>query len=300
MSKTKSIFVSIIGKPNVGKSSLLNLLLGEKIAIVSHRPQTTRTKITGILTDGDTQMVFFDTPGMHKAKTKLGSHMVKTVKSSVSDVDLVLLVLEANRPLKDTEEELLASLKLSKTPVILIMNKIDTVKNKEDLLEQIAKLTKNYKFEAVVPMSALKGEGKELLIDEIKKLAIDGPHFFESDSITDQPEKVIVAEIIREKILKFLFDEIPHGTAVEIEKMKTRKDKDILDIDCVIYCEKDSHKGMVIGKKGTMLKKIASEARADCERFLGTQIHLQCWVKVKEDWRNKEAFIKNFGLDSKI
>lgn len=299
MSEQKSVFVSIVGRPNVGKSSLLNRLLGEKIAIVSPRPQTTRTKITGILTRDNTQMVFFDTPGMHKAKTKLGSHMVKAVKNSVADVDVALFVVEAGSKLREIEQELIDGFQRNNLPVILVINKIDTVEKKEDLLKQIEKFSNLYNFISIVPISATQGDGIDQLLEEIDKQGIAGPHFFDEDAITDQPEKVIVAEIIREKILKNLYDEIPHGTAVEIERMRKRKGKNILDIECNIYCEKDSHKGMVIGKQGAMLKKIGSEARRDIERFLGTQVHLQCWVKVKDDWRNKETFIKNFGLDFK-
>ena len=295
---TKSIFASIVGRPNVGKSSLLNVFLGEKIAIVSPRPQTTRTKITGILTKEETQIVFFDTPGIHTPKNKLSQHMVNKINESVGEVDLNLMVIEAKKPLNKVETDLIEQFKKSRSPVILVINKIDQITNKEQLLTQIKELKDLYDFKSIVPISVIKKQGTEQLLEEVTKLAIEGPHFFPDDDITDQPEKVIVAEIVREKLLKYMYDEIPHGIAVEIEKMRHREDGKVLEIDCIIYCEKSSHKGMVIGKKGAMLKKIATESRIDAERFLDEKIHMQCWVKVKDDWRNKETFIKNFGLNS--
>jgi len=291
--------VSILGRPNVGKSSLLNLFLGEKIAIVTHRPQTTRTKITGILTTDETQIVFFDTPGLHKAKNKLSNHMVNKIKESVSDVDLNLFVVDiTSKSINESEMDLINSFQRSKMDVILVINKIDKCKDKKEVLKCVEKYKNLYDFKDIVPLSVVAKDGTNLLLNLIKGMAIEGPHFFSSDEITNQPEKVIVSEIIREKILINMFDEIPHGIAVEIETMRTREDSDMLDISCVIYCEKKSHKGMVIGKNGTMLKKIATQSRMDCEKFLSQKINLQCWVKIKEDWRNKEIFIKNFGLNS--
>lgn len=296
---TKSIFVSIVGRANVGKSSLLNLFLGEKIAIVTNRPQTTRTKITGILTSNDTQIVFFDTPGVHKAKTKLSTHMVNKIKESVSDVDLNLFVVDITKKfINSSELKLIESFKQSNTNVILVINKIDLCKDKKKILEFVNKYKELYSFLEIVPLSVKNEDGTEILLNIIKNLAVEGPHFFASDEITDQPEKVIISEIIREKILTNMYDEIPHGIAVEIEQMKSRPNGKMVDISCVIYCEKKTHKGMIIGKNGTMLKKIATLSRFSCEKFLHQKVNLKCWVKVKDDWRNKEIFIKNFGLNS--
>lgn len=296
---TKSIFVSIVGRPNVGKSSLLNLFLGEKIAIVTNKPQTTRTKITGILTDNNVQMVFFDTPGFHKVKTKLSNHMVTKVKESLSDVDLNLFMVDiTNKTINDSEKNLIESFKTLKRNVFLVVNKIDKCKDKKEILSFLQQYTNEYDFSQIIPISVKDKDGTKMLLEKIKDMSVDSPHFFSSDEITDQPEKVIVAEIIREKVLTNMFDEIPHGIAVEIERMRERENSNIIDIDSVIYCEKKSHKGMVIGKNGLMLKKILTQSRIDCERFLDVKINLKCWVKVKDDWRNKETFIKNFGLNS--
>ena len=294
---TKTAFISIVGCPNVGKSSLLNRMLGQKVAIVSNKPQTTRTKIMGVLTNGDTQLVFTDTPGFHKPKNKLGEKMIKAVGDSISGVDAVLFVVEPEGELRAAEKELIERFKREKLPVVLAINKVDTVAEKEKLMAKILEMSSLYNFEAVVPVSAIKGTNMDELVSELEKLAEESVFFFPEDTLTDQPERVIAAEIIREKILRNLDKEIPHGTAVSIEKMREREDGGIMDIDAVIYCEKDSHKGIIIGKKGAMLKKISTRAREDMERFFCCKINLQCWVKVKEGWRNKEALIHNFGLD---
>ena len=294
---TKTAFIAIVGKPNVGKSSILNRLLGQKIAIVSDKPQTTRTKIMGVLTKGETQLVFTDTPGFHKPRTKLGEKMIKAVGDSISGVDACLFVVEPYGELKESETELIEKLKNGKMPVVLAINKIDTVENKTELMGRIAELTKLFDFTAVVPVSAAKNDGIEELCGELCKLAFPSEHFFPDDTLTDQPERVLASEIIREKMLRLLDKEIPHGVAVSIEKMRERTDKDLMDVEAVIYCEKESHKGIIIGKKGSCLKRISTYARQDMEKFFGCKINLQCWVKVKEDWRNREGLIHNFGLD---
>ena len=294
----RSAFITIIGRPNVGKSSLLNHLLKTKIAAVSSKPQTTRTRITGILTKGEYQFVFIDTPGMHTPKTELGKYMVRSINESFSSGDVCVLVVEATQDPGKTDIALIEKIKKSKMPCILCINKTDMVKEKENLLSLIAQYSSLHDFDAVVPISATNGTGIDSLLDELKKFAVEGGHFFDDDEITDQPEKVIAAEIIREKILRFTDKEIPHGTAVVIEKMKMRESGDIMDIDAYIYCEKDSHKGIIIGKKGAMLKKISTYARQDMERFFECRINLQTWVKVKEDWRNRRALLNNFGYDN--
>ena len=292
---TKSAFVAIVGKPNVGKSSLLNTLLGEKIAIVSSKPQTTRTRITGVLTEDVYQWVFLDTPGFHKPKTKLSGHMNKVVTTSVADVDLALFVVEPMGKMTEEELSLVEQFRSRSLPAILVVNKIDLI-TKEQLLARIAELSALYPFRAVVPISVAEGEGISTLMDELRAHTEEGPHFFPDDTLTDQPERAIAAEIIREKILRNMRDEIPHGTAVDIEKMREREEGGILDIEATIYCERDSHKGMIIGKGGAMLKKIASEARADLEAFLDARVNLKCWVKVRDDWRNSEKAIRQVGL----
>lgn len=297
MKEEKSAFIAIVGKPNVGKSSLLNVMLGQKVAIVSDKPQTTRTKIMGVLTRDNIQLVFTDTPGYHRPKTKLGEKMVKAVGDSISGVDACLFVVEPEGEMKESELELIAKFKKEKMPVILAINKIDTVKDKTQLIARIAEMTKYYRFEAVVPVSAVKQDGLSELLSELEKMAFESPHFFPDDTLTDQPERVIAGEIIREKLLRLLDKEIPHGTAVGIEKMREREDSDILDIEAIIYCEKESHKGIIIGKGGAMLKKVSTYARQDMEKFFGIKINLKCWVKVKEGWRNREGLIHNFGLD---
>ena len=292
---TKFAFIAIVGKPNVGKSSLLNTLLGEKIAIVSSKPQTTRTRITGVLTEDIYQWVFLDTPGFHKPKTKLSGHMNKVVTDSIADVDLILFVVEPMGKLTPEENSLIEQFKARRLPVILVINKTDLI-DKEQLLARIAEISALYDFEAVVPVSVTENEGISTLMDELRVHTEEGPHFFPEDTLTDQPERAIAAEIIREKILRNMRDEIPHGTAVSIEKMREREDGGILDIEATIYCERDSHKGMIIGKGGAMLKKIGSDARADLEAFLDVKVNLKCWVKVRDDWRNSEKAIKQVGL----
>ena len=293
---TKSCFVAIVGKPNAGKSSLINALVGEKVAIVSDKPQTTRTRITGVLTQGTNQYVFVDTPGLHKAKNKLSEYMVKTVNESICDVDVAVLVTDMAKEVFSSELKLIESIKKSGIPAILLINKIDTVENKEDILGRISMFTELCDFEAVIPASVLNNDGVDILMKELESFASDSPHFFPDDALTDQPERVIVAEIIREKVLNLMRDEIPHGIAVSIDLMKER-DNGIIDINATIICERDSHKGMVIGKGGAMLKKIGSLARIEAESFLDAKINLQCWVKVKNDWRNKEQIIKQFGFN---
>lgn len=294
---TKTAFVAIVGKPNVGKSSLLNKMIGQKIAIVSSKPQTTRTKIMGVLTKGETQLVFTDTPGFHKPHNKLGEKMNEAVGDTVGGVDACLFLAEPKGELNEQEMELLEMFKKHKMPVILAINKIDMIKDKEELLERIVYLTGLYDFTAVVPVSASRGDNVNDIIDELDKLAVESVHFFPDDTLTDQPERVLAAEIIREKILRLMDKEVPHGIAVAVEKMRERDNQDILDIEATIYCERESHKGMVIGKKGAMLKKISTYARQDLENFFQIKINLQCWVKVKVDWRNREGLIHNFGLD---
>lgn len=294
---TKTAFVAIVGKPNVGKSSLLNKMIGQKIAIVSSKPQTTRTKIMGVLTKGETQLVFTDTPGFHKPHNKLGEKMNEAVGDTVGGVDACLFLVEPKGELNEQEMELLEMFKKHKMPVILAINKIDMIKDKEELLERIVYLTGLYDFTAVVPVSASRGDNVNDIIDELDKLAVESVHFFPDDTLTDQPERVLAAEIIREKILRLMDKEVPHGIAVAVEKMRERDNQDILDIEATIYCERESHKGMVIGKKGAMLKKISTYARQDLENFFQIKINLKCWVKVKVDWRNREGLIHNFGLD---
>ncbi len=294
---TKTSFIAIVGKPNVGKSSILNRILGAKIAIVSSKPQTTRTRIMGVLTVDETQLVFTDTPGYHKPHNRLGEFMNNAVGDSIGGTDTVLFVAEPKGELDEKELELIERFKKEKMPVILAINKIDMIKDKEELLNRIIYLTKLYDFTAVVPVSASEGDGMDELVDEMMKTAFESPHFFPDDTLTDQPERVLAAEMIREKILRLMDKEIPHGIAVSIEKMSERKDKPILDIDAVIYCERDTHKGMIIGKNGAMLKKISTFARQDLESFFDVKVNLHTWVKVKENWRNREGLIHNFGLD---
>ena len=294
---TKTAFVAIVGCPNVGKSSLLNRMLGQKVAIVTQKPQTTRTRIMGVLTEGETQLVFTDTPGYHRPKTKLGEKMIKAVGEGINGVDACLFVTEPEGDIREAELELLQKLKAEKAPVVLAINKIDTVKQKEAIMEKIVKLTNEFDFEAVVPVSALRNENVDLIIEELNKLTYESVHFFPDDTLTDQPERVLAGEIIREKMLLLLDKEVPHGVAVSIEKMRERTDGNIMDVEAIIYCERESHKGIIIGKKGDMLKKISSRARVDMENFFQCKINLQCWVKVKEGWRNREGLIHNFGLD---
>lgn len=296
---SKTAFIAIVGKANVGKSSILNRLIGSKIAIVSSKPQTTRTRIMGVLTTEDNvQLVFTDTPGFHKPKNKLGEKMVQAVSDSISGVDSCLFVVDANdEKLNTAELELIKKFKTEKMTVVLAINKIDMLKDKTELMKKLAELSALYDFKAIVPVSAQSSDGLDALLDELKALSVESIHFFPDDTLTDQPERVLVAEIIREKMLRLLDKEIPHGTAVAIERMRERDDGSIMDVEATIYCERESHKGIIIGKGGQMLKKISTYARQDIESFFDIKVNLQCWVKVKEDWRNREGIIHNFGLD---
>jgi GTP-binding protein Era len=285
--------ITIAGRPNVGKSTLTNYLVGEKIAIVSNKPQTTRNRICGIVTKGDTQFVFVDTPGYHRARTKLGDYMVNVARESIADVDLTILVVEPVANIGPQEEGLLEKIKGSNCPAVLAINKIDTVE-KEALLEVIAVYSQAAEFKAIIPISAKTGDGVDALLAECQKYAVESPFLFDEDLTTDQPERQVMAEIIREKILWNLDREIPHGTAVEITRFSER-DSGIIDIDATIYCEKASHKGIIIGKQGAMLKKISTQARSDCEKFMGTKVYLTTWVKVKENWRDSDFLVRNFG-----
>ncbi|MCQ2489664.1 MAG: GTPase Era [Clostridia bacterium] len=295
---TTTAFIAIVGCPNVGKSSLLNQILGQKIAIVSSKPQTTRTKIMGVLTRGACQLVFTDTPGYHRPKNKLGENMVRAVTDSIGGVDACLFVVEAEGDIKPGELELIEKFKKLDVPVILAINKIDMLKDMTAILARINEFVPLYDFTAIVPISAVKGIAVEELLDELENLAQPSVHFFPDDTLTDQPERVIAGEIIREKLLRLLDKEVPHGVAVSIEKMRERDDSDILDIEAIIYCERESHKGIIIGKNGAMLKKVSTYARQDMEKFFDCHINLQCWVKVKEGWRDREGLIHNFGLDN--
>ena len=290
---TKTAIITIAGRPNVGKSTLTNYLVGEKIAIVSNKPQTTRNRICGIVTRDHLQYVFVDTPGYHKARTKLGDYMVSTVRESISDVDATILVVEPIPSIGPQEQALIERLQATRCPAILAINKIDTME-KEKLLEVIAVYSQTGAFDAIIPISAKTGDGVDDLLETCQKYAVEGPFLFPDDVTTDQPERQVMAEIIREKLLWCLEKEIPHGTAVEITTFSER-DNGIIDIDATIYCEKASHKGIIIGKQGAMLKKISSMARADCERFMGTKVYLTTWVKVKENWRDSDFMVRNFG-----
>ena len=291
--KTKTAMITIAGRPNVGKSTLINRLVGEKIAIVSNKPQTTRNRICGIVTRGDTQLVFLDTPGFHKPRTRLGDYMVNVVHESVADVDMVLLLVEPVANVGPQEEALIAEIAASGAPAVLVINKIDTVE-KESLLAVMAAYSQKFNFDAILPVSAKFREGIDELLNECGKYAAQGPFLFPEDTVSDQPERQVIAEIIREKLLWNLEREIPHGTAVEVTKFSER-DSGIVDVDATIYCEKASHKGIIIGKNGAMLKKISTAAREDCERFMGTKVYLQTWVKVKENWRDSDFLVRNFG-----
>jgi len=291
--KTKTAMITIVGRPNVGKSTLINYLVGEKIAIVSNKPQTTRNRICGIVTKSDTQFVFVDTPGFHKPRTKLGDYMVNVARGSIADVDLTVLVVEPIASVGPQEEGLLEQIKTSKCPAILAINKIDTIE-KDKLLEVISVYSAAASFEASIPISAKTGDGVEALLAECEKFAIESPFLFPDDITTDQPERQVMAEIIREKLLWCLEREIPHGTAVEITKFSER-DNGIIDIDATIYCERASHKGIIIGKNGEMLKRISSMSRVDCERFMGTKVFLTTWIKHKENWRDSDFLVRNFG-----
>ena len=293
MSITKSGMISVVGRPNVGKSTLTNALVGEKIAIVTNKPQTTRNRICAVLNRGDCQYVFMDTPGLHKARTRLGDYMVKVIRESVADVDAIMLLVEPIPNVGGPEAELIARIKEMKAPSILVINKIDTVK-KETLLEVMQAYGAEHAFNAIIPISAKKKEGIEELLEMLKNFLPKGPQLFPDDMVTDQPERQVCAEIVREKLLICLDKEIPHGTAVEVTKFSERDDE-VIEMDVTIYCEKDSHKGIIIGKKGAMLKKIGEQARMDIEGFMGTKVFLQTWVKVKENWRDNLNLVRNFG-----
>ncbi len=295
----KTAFVSIVGRPNVGKSSLLNAVLGTKVAIVSGKPQTTRTRITGILTKGETQLVFIDTPGLLKPRNRLGEYMVRSVAESVSGVDVCLLVEEAGAKTSPASLDLIEKFKQLGVPAVLALNKIDLLPDKTVLMGQIAELSRLYPFVAVVPVSARTQNGVADLECELEKLAQPGEHFFDDDALTDQPERVLAGEIVREKLLRLLSGEVPHGVAVSVDRMAAREDgSGITDVSATIYCEKESHKAIIIGKDGSMLKKAGTYAREDMERFFGCRINLKLWVRVREDWRNREAALRAFGYDS--
>ena len=292
---TASVFVAVIGRPNVGKSSLTNLLVGEKVAIVTSKPQTTRTRITGVVTRGPLQYVLLDTPGVHKAKNKLGKRMDKTASDSLGDVDVSMMLFEPHPGLNESEQALIDALRRS-GPAIAVINKTDLVRDPAELDARRAELESLGVFDQVCAVSVRDRKNCEELFDVLGRYAVEGPHYFDDDAYTDMPEKELVAELIREKALLFMRDEIPHGLAVVVERFKERPGTDLVDIDVNIYCERESHKGMVIGKGGAMLKKIASAARADCEEFLGCRVNLQCWVKVKPDWRDNEFLLNSFGF----
>ena len=296
MQNTKSIFVAIVGKPNVGKSSLMNFILGEKIAIVTRKPQTTRTSITGVLTKGETQFVFMDTPGIHAPRTKLGERMIKTSHNAIADVDLVVMLFEPYGEIGEAEKALIENISGRSLPALAVINKNDTIKSRRDARRQKEYIMGLGVFDDVLFTSVRENDGVDRLMEKIESYAAPGPHYFDDDAITNQPEKVIVAEIVREKLLLNMRDEIPHGTNVEVEAFKERAGRKIIDISVVIYCEKKSHKGMIIGKQGAMLKKIASRARVDIEAFLDAKVNLQCWVKVKEDWRDSNYILNDFGF----
>lgn len=293
---TKSAMITICGRPNVGKSTLTNALVGEKVTIVSNKPQTTRSRISAIVNRGETQFVLVDTPGFHKPRTRLGDYMVNVVRESVADVDCVLLMVEPVAAIGPQEEALMERMRQAGGPALLVINKIDTV-DKPRLLEVMALYSAAYDFDAILPLSARTGEGLEELMAELEKYAVEGPHLFPDDVISDQPERQICAELVREKLLLCLDKEIPHGTAVEVTKF-TERDNGMIDLEVTIYCEKESHKGIIIGKKGAMLKKIGELARTDIEAFMGARVYLQTWVKVKENWRDSIAQLRNFGFNS--
>ena len=307
MKDTKSTFIAIIGRPNVGKSSIINALIKQKIAIVSDKPQTTRTRIMGVLTKNENQFVFVDTPGFHKPKNVLGQNMMKAVGNGLSDVNAAMLVVEAapkfafdKDNLPQAEIELINEIKKRKLKAILVINKIDLLQDKEDLFEIIAAYNKQFDFDSIIPVSAAKGDGIDIIIDECTPYLEPSPHYFGSEDSTDQSEKTMVAEIIREKLLRSLDKEIPHGIAIDIERFFERdlsNGEPILEVEATIYCEKDSHKGIIIGKGGEMLKKIGSRSRYDIEKFFGIKASVKLWVKVKEDWRNRQGLIHIFGLD---
>lgn len=299
---TKNLFTAITGRPNAGKSSLTNLLVGEKISIVSEKPQTTRNRINGVLTKGDTQFVFIDTPGMLRARTKLGEHMVKSVRTSVEDVDCAILMADVTKKMSPVEQQLIRSFENNDTPAILLLNKVDLLKNKEELLPIIEQYSKLYDFAEIIPVSVKRRINTDRILPALERFASEGEHFFPDDIATDRTERFLCAEIVREKILWTMEQEIPHGTAVDIESFNSRTNKsgaEIIDIGAVVICEKQSHKGMLIGKGGERLKQIGSMARKDIEELLDCKVNLQIFVKVKEDWRNRENVINEFNAADK-
>lgn len=296
MNITKTAMVTVCGRPNVGKSTLTNALVGEKIAIVSNKPQTTRNRIYGVVNRDDIQFVFLDTPGFHKAKNRLGDYMVKVTRESIADVDAVVLIVEPIPHVGIPEQELIKKIKEAELPAVLCINKIDTIEKKDDLLAVIQAYTEAHDFDAIIPISALKQDGLRDLLIELSKYAEEGPQLFPDGMVTDQPDRQVVGEIVREKMLRNLDKEIPHGTAVEITRFVERDDE-VIEVEATIYCEKKSHKGIIIGKDGAMLKKISTEARHDIERFMGAKVYLQTWVKVKENWRDNLNYIRSFGYD---
>ncbi len=291
----KTAMITIAGRPNVGKSTLTNALVGEKIAIVSPKPQTTRNRICGVMNRGDTQYIFLDTPGLHKARTRLGDYMVKVVQESVADVDAVCLLVEPIANIGAPEQALIDRIREGNLPAVLVINKIDTVE-KDVLLSVMAAYSAAYDFDAIIPISAQEQDGLDVLLEQLSKYASEGPQLFPDGMTTDQPERQIVAEIVREKLLRNLDKEIPHGTAIEVTKFSER-DSGIIDLHVTIYCEKASHKGIIIGKNGAMLKKISTHAREDIERFMGAKVYLETWVKVKENWRDNLNYVRSFGYD---
>ena len=296
----KSGFVSIVGRPNVGKSTLMNDMVGEKIAIMSDKPQTTRNTIQAVYTDEEAQIVFMDTPGIHKPKNKLGEMMVKSASDAFKNVDSIIFVVDDSRTIGKGDSMIIENLKKTSTPVFLVINKIDKIDNKEDLFEMIRMYDDLNVFKEIIPTSAIKGSNIDSLIKVIKRNLNEGPKYFPDYMVTDQPERVLVSELIREKVLHYTNDEVPHGVAIEIEKMKERKGKDLIDISAVIYCERNSHKGIIIGKQGKKLKGIGKSAREEIEFLLGTKVNLQIWVKVKENWRNLPNYISDLGLKEEI
>lgn len=295
---SKAAFIAIVGRPNVGKSSLLNRIVGQKVAIVSDKPQTTRTRIMGVLTKEEAQFVFLDTPGLHRPRTRLGDFMVKSIGEAVGSVDATVLVVEPDARVREEEKTLIAQMRQSRMPALLVINKTDLVKNKEELLACIAAYKDEYDFSAVLPLSAATGDGVDELVAELQGFAVESPHFFPDDTVSDQPERVLVAELIREQILKTMRDEVPHGVAVVTEQFSegtTVSGEPIVHIACVIYCERESHKGMLIGKGGARLKAVSAAARQEAEGLLGVKIDLKTWVKVKEDWRNRQGLLTGFG-----
>lgn len=294
----KSGFAALIGRPNVGKSTLMNHLIGQKIAITSNKPQTTRNRIQTVYSCKDGQIIFWDTPGIHKAKNKLGEYMVTLAERTLSEVDIILWLIEPTTYIGAGEQKIAEKLGKIKTPVILVINKIDTIK-KEEILTVIAKYRELCNFAEIVPVSAMTGENTEQLISLIFKYLLEGPQFYDEDTITDQPERQIAAELIREQALYCLEDEIPHGIAVLIERMKERKGRNLIDLEAVIVCERDSHKGIIIGKKGNMLKKIGSNARKEIENLLDAHVNLKLWVKVRKEWRDSDIMLKNYGYNKR-